>query len=98
MEESQILPWVHSIVRNCQSRTEMSFMTVKPAIAAAACCSSARRTCAPTTTTSSTSQSRASVSAGLAMSSAAPVRVSAYFGNRVGYAGSSRPISVMWLV
>ena len=91
------MPWVHSMVRNCQSRTETSFITVKPAIAASASASSARRTCLPMTTTSSTSQSSASVSAGLTMSSWAPTSVSANFGNRVGYDGRSRPISWMWL-
>nr|WP_218780505.1 hypothetical protein [Rhodococcus sp. NCIMB 12038] len=37
-----------------------------------------------------------SVSAGFTMSSFAPIRVSANFGNSVGYDGGSPPISSMW--
>jgi hypothetical protein len=60
------------MVRNCQSRHRDVVQTVKPAIAAGGLRSSARRTSLPITTASSTSQSNASVSAGLAMSSPAP--------------------------
>lgn len=62
--ESQFLPWVHSRVRNCQSRQVTSFITVKPAMAASASCADARRTGAPMTTTNSASQSNSEVSSG----------------------------------
>ncbi|SLI19806.1 Uncharacterised protein [Mycobacteroides abscessus subsp. abscessus] len=87
-----------TVVRNCQSCKDMSFMIVKPAIAAPTSASPARRTSAQMTTINSTSRSSAAVSAGLVMSSRAPRRESANFTNSVGYAGNSRSISLMWFV
>jgi hypothetical protein len=90
-----ILPCRNCEVRYCQSRIDTSLTTVYPAIAAAACSGVARYRVRPMTTPSSTSQSTRSLTDGSTRSSRAPSSVSANLANRVGYAGSSRPVSRM---
>ena len=86
------------MVRNCQSRIDTSFRTVKPAIASRASCPEARLTRRPITNPSSTSQSIWSDSGGSTIGSRGPISELAYFANRVGCDGASRPISSMWLL
>jgi hypothetical protein len=93
---SKFFPWNHSEVRPCQSRTEMSFMMVYPAIAARAWSGVAWRRGEPITTVSSASQSIFSDSSGMAMGSVGPMSAVAYFAKIVGCSGISWPTSSAW--